>query len=44
VPLDFDGEGFAGEFVDDVEQFDLAAVGGGVELEVHCPHDVGSDW
>ena len=41
--IDFDREGFAGEFVDDVEELDLAAIRGGVELEVHGPHDVGAD-
>ena len=42
--VDFDGQTFTGEFVDDVEEFDLASISGGVELEVHCPHDVRPDW
>ncbi len=35
--VDVDGEGFAGELVDDVEHLDRAPVGEGVELEVHGP-------
>ena len=31
------------ELVDDDEELELAAIRGGVELEVHCPHDDGSD-
>ena len=41
--VDFDGQGFAGELVDHVEHLDLAAISGGVELEVHCRHHVRSD-
>ena len=36
-------EGLAGVLVDDVERLELAAVMGGVELEVDGPHLVGVD-
>ena len=38
-----DGQGFAGELVDDVEHLDGAPVGGGVELKVHRPDHVRTD-
>ena len=41
--VDVDGQCFAGEFVDDVEHLQGAAVGGGVELEVHRPDHVRTD-
>jgi len=41
--VDFDGQTLPRELVDDIEQLDLASVGGGVELEVHCPHHVRAD-
>lgn len=39
-PVHDDGERFAGVLVDDVEQLDLLAVRGDVELEVQRPHMV----
>ncbi len=41
--VDLDRQGFAGELVDHVQHLEGAAVGGGVELEIHRPHHVRSD-
>ncbi len=41
--IDLDREALAGELVDHVEHLQGAAVGGGVELEVHRPDHVRSD-
>jgi len=38
-----DGGALPGVLVDDVEQLEGAAIGGGVELEVHRPKSVGGD-
>ena len=38
-----DRQTLPGELVDDVQQLDLAAVDGGVELEVECPEGIGSN-
>jgi len=39
--LDHSAEAFAGVLVDDGHDLDRFPVGGGIELEVHCPHLVG---
>jgi len=39
----FDGGALAGELVDHVQQFQGAPVDSDIELEVHCPDDVGED-
>ena len=41
--VDFDRQGFAGELVDHVQHLQGAAIGGGVELEVHRPDHVRPD-
>jgi len=38
--INLDREDFGGELVDDVEHLEGAAIGGGVELEVHRPDHV----
>lgn len=38
--LDVHLETLSGAFVDDVQQLDLFAVDGAVELEIHCPQRV----
>ena len=39
--LNESAQAFAGVFIDDRDDLDRPPVGGGVELEVHCPHPVG---
>lgn len=41
--INFDREGFAGELVDDVQHFDCASIGEGVEPEIECPQHVRAD-
>ncbi len=41
--VDQDRGAFPGELVDDVQQLQLPATGGGVELEIEGPHDVRPD-
>ena len=41
--INVDGQCFAGELVDHVQHLEGAAIGGGVELEVHRPDDVRTD-
>jgi hypothetical protein len=39
--VDHSAEAFAGVLVDDRDDLDRPAIGGDIELEVHCPHAIG---